>query len=102
MHLGTYNPYTNPQTGFYFNGMPVRKSAQRLRGMGEVTSIDYGAAAPDTSSFLSTVAPVLTSAAQGYSTYLTAQQTNQGLSTISQVAMWGIAAFAAVKIFGKK
>jgi hypothetical protein len=96
MHIAPYNPFTNPQTGMYFNGM------RGLRGLGDATDPNTGAAIPADNGIFSTLGPALTAASQGYAQIVTAQQTNQGISTLSQVAIWGIAAFAVVKIFGKK
>lgn len=95
MHISQYYPYNNPGTGRFY-GM------KGLGRMGEVTSVDYGVASPDTSGFLSTLGPVLTHAAQSYGNIVTAQQANQGLNTVSTTVIWVAAAVAAIAIFGKK
>ncbi len=47
------------------------------------------------------LAALLTSAANAAGQYATAQQTNVGISTLSNVAMAGIVVWGLVKVFGK-
>lgn len=81
--------------GYDVNGNPLDINGNVITNIAPVTLVPPG------TDLGASIANFLTPLATGASQYLTAQQTNQGINTMSNVAMAAIVVWGAVKIFGK-